>query len=209
MICCPMHKVLFGNARKWLLFLTLLFTSLFGSGVFAQTKQEILDYMAEHQLHLTQVGPALGLSWGEVTDAFGFSRYVLDPVVDRASIVLAKCININVYLDSELEQLDRASLTQFAELRHMNDLSFVPICDNWNSSGAMNFAFEISTVGQSYPVAYLVRGAARFGGIEMRIHQPFELVLIGYSDANQVKRVVEETIGDMTRELALVFLEFR
>lgn len=187
---------------------TSLWLVLALSPAFAQTRAEYLAYMKEHDVSLYGAIVGLGTDIDHAANAFGYEGFGGFVDASRESVfVFADCVSFYVSLQGTASNLGLSDgeVLRYAKLRHANDLSFLPACGESYELRWLTVEFLIWTVGEDYPVAFLLRTTTFLPGLpEGTSNEPFETAVLGYASAAQVSHEVEEFIQDAIRDLALL-----
>ena len=120
--------------------------------------------------------------------------------------MFAECVTFSVHLIGTAERIGLSSgqLGNYAELRHRNDLSFLPKCSDETDGAFMLFYFNVWTVGEDFPVAYHVDiSVVLYLQPDGVPRDPYSTSYLGYANASRIQGQVEDIIRDEVRAVAL------
>lgn len=179
--------------------------------VFAQSPEQLFDYMLENQVGLMVATYEQGFTLTDAASALGFSPDEVFLATMQSELVFAKCIRPIEFVTSGTAAsigLSETRLQTVGMVGVANDLSFLATCDT-NALEGIRPRINVWTVGDDYPVAYHLEAefdVLRTAKNGFEITTAFAKETLGYAPASSARSNIETWIRDVIQEFAGAYL---
>lgn len=194
----------------------LIIVTMCGSFTFAQSKQEVLDYMHENGVNmfdaLWNLSRAVFPS-STLLAEFGYPGDEIELMLE-APLTFVNCVDLSptIVLDGSAEALlSKQHIEDLYALRVANDFSMLPSClEGPASQGALRSVINIWSVGDDYPMAYLLTYQAQVWSTPLSTAEDtYRVRYLGYASANQLHDIATTQLRSYVEDLAIRTLRLR